>query len=135
MANKYIVLVLLILTLYSVPYSYVGMPKIKEYAYNGFNNDFDFKLCYDNLDRIPEEYLKDVRSIKFFAKSHPRYEGSYWWYIKSIHIYDNCRLDVLIHELAHHCQHKLGDTFRKHGLPHTGHFDECEDEIWEKVRK
>lgn len=128
---KKIIFILLFICLINNSFAYV-----KPEYYNGvrlkfYNEDIVKENCYHLLDIIPEKYYYDIQYIKILPKSN-YYGGLYWWQVKGIDLFEECNKEVFIHELAHHCQYKRGDRLYQ-GKKHIGHFNECEDEIWESL--
>jgi len=86
--------------------------------------------CLANIAQIQPEYLEGVNYIRVYQRGlNKRYSGLYWRFGRNIDLFDSCSMETLIHELAHHCQYKRGDSAWQ-GSQHIGHFQECEDEIW-----
>jgi len=87
--------------------------------------------CIHLLDDVPDKYLRNLYSLSFF-NINPYGIGGYYFYSKTIYIFQGCRMDYLIHELAHHCQREKGDNLYQL-MSHKGHFEECYYEIKESV--
>lgn len=97
-----------------------------------FYGDFEQEECFLNQDIIPEKYWEGMRYVKVFPNSDEVY--GYYWLGGSIDLFVGCTdLHTLVHELAHHCQFKRADKLFE-GIYHQGHFNECEDEIWESIK-
>lgn len=104
--------------------------------YNGviikfYSDGINETEAYKQMDLINESYFEGVQYIRYHEETSRSALGLYWWWSRGIDIYEcnpNCNPAILIHELAHHCQYRRGD-FWIHGLKHSGHFQECLEEI------
>ncbi len=122
-----VLLVAILLSSISIAFAYVPIEK-----YKGINMKFyisiDKEVCYDIIDSIPLEYFDGVSFIRV-TKESIRHGGFYYWGSTGIDLYGKCSKNVLIHELAHHCQEEEGDYLWE-GIAHTWNFEKCEAEIW-----
>jgi len=80
------------------------------------------------LNRFPEKYYYDLKYIKVFEQKSVLCLGQYW-INNGIDIFWDSGEVTLIHELAHHCQIRKGDTLYQ-AINHEGNFDICEEKIW-----
>jgi len=124
---KLITLALILITLstismgYVMPEDYLGV-KIK------FYDNTSREQCYDLFESIPSRYYEGLHYISVHQyKRGDNAAGLYFWR-NGMGLYNGCQDWTLIHELAHHCQAKRGDSLWL-GYLHSGHFDECEVEI------
>jgi hypothetical protein len=108
--------------------AYVPFTNIEGVRFKIYDKSVDIEECREVLSKIDQKYYNDLSYIKILSKSRNTL-GLYWWNSKSINMLGNCEKDVLIHELAHHCQYKKGDKLYN-GIGHSGNFNNCEDEIW-----
>lgn len=122
----------LIITLYIILYIFTGDPYIKPIEYLDINiknyTPINISECKQVMDSIDPKYFEGINYIIIQGESR-HYLGLYWYWSKNIYLYNTCDRYVIVHELAHHCQYNRGDSFFT-AKKHTGHFDECEDEIW-----
>jgi len=128
MKTKIMTILGLILVLSSFSYAYV-----KPELYNGVQvKNYAQRECTFLLDQIPERYYEGLYSISFMTTGPENIDG-YYFLSHVIYVYTGCDMEVLVHELAHHCQYYLrGDSFNT-ALNHAGSFESCKEEIWESV--
>lgn len=126
-----VILIILFLTLLLTPVSsYVPVEERKGIKWK-FYIDFDKEICYQRLDQISNKYKEGITYIMILPDSRV-YNGMYWYGVNHIDLYGDCYMDTIVHELSHHCQYQRGDYYYE-VLNHLGHFDECEDEIWDTI--
>lgn len=90
--------------------------------------------CFDIMNQISPKYLEGIKLIRIYAGGiNKQYFGTYTPIISIIDDFSWCSKDTIIHELAHHCQIKRGDTITQ-AKNHIGHFNECEEEIWRSLK-
>lgn len=106
---------------YIKPFDYKDI-KMKNYT------PLNISECKLMVDSVDPKYLDGIRYV-ILHKENKHYLGYYYRWSQNIYMFGNCDRWVFVHELAHHCQYERGDHFT-HGQQHSGHFDECEDEIW-----
>jgi len=124
---KIITLCLILITLSTLSFGYVK-PEEYEGVKIKFYDNTTKEQCYDLFKLIPSRYYEGLNYIK--VHNYKRGDdalGLYFWR-NGIGLYNGCKDWVLIHELAHHCQGRRGDSLWQ-GYKHSGHFDECEVEI------
>ena len=117
--KKLLILMLLLLSVnvsaFIRPIDYNGV-KIKFYY------DIDREPCLDTIKSVPPEYFDGLSYIKFH-KTNKLVLG-YYWINTGIDIFEDCSIDTLVHELAHHCQIQRKDYFYQ-ALNHNGKFLPC----------
>jgi len=114
--------------------AYVPSQEYKDVRVKFYGDIISEEGCIEIFDRIPEEYYEDLNYIRVFEWNKNRVHGGYyWWQTKMIDLFEDCNLETLIHELAHHKQIKVGDNFEEI-MRHRGNFNGIEREIWEKVK-
>lgn len=119
-----LVIINIILTLF-MSFFVNAMPPIKTYG------NIDKEKYIEYLNEIPEKYYYDLKYIKIF-EDNPNGILGYYWINNGVDIFRDSGEDTLIHELAHHCQIKKGDTLYQ-AINHIGYFNSCEEEIWESI--
>lgn len=126
--RPYIIVTLFFILLCSQGIAYVPIETHEGIRWK-FYIETDKQKCFEILSNIDDEYKQDLNVIKVETDSM-HWGGMYWYWQKNIELFGGCNKDVIIHELAHHCQYQRGDYYRL-AREHRGLFDECEDEIWE----
>ena len=128
------VLIILILVLLIIPsYAYIPFKYNNGLRYKFYGKNINETKCYDIFNSIEEKYTQNIKYIKIFSENSNRnILGAYWWYTKSIDLFDGCTKKVIIHELSHHCQYEKGDNLYN-GFRHNGNFYDCEEEIWQNI--
>lgn len=101
----------LLTSAYITPTQYRGI-SIRSYA--------DSSDCITILDRYPTEWLTGIKSISVLPKTGTRLGTYYFGGI--IYLY-SCDTDTVSHELAHHQQYLIGDTYYN-AVRHIGTFQD-----------
>ncbi len=112
--------------------SFVPFEEVDGIKYKFYLPDTIKEECFDVFNKIPDVYKEDLKYVKVLPYSN-YYAGVYWYNTHSIDLFNTCDEEIIIHELAHHCQYKKGDSYIK-SKHHKGLFYECVKEIMTEVK-
>lgn len=140
---KPILLLLLVIILSNTILAYVK-PEYYEGVQIKFYDEVNKTECYEMFGSVPDEYYEKLNYIKIYDEDARRANGKYYYasfetimglyFLNSgIVLYNGCTRSTFIHELAHHCQIRRGDTFYL-ALNHIGNFEPCMKEIRGRIR-
>lgn len=116
----------LLFTLLLSAFYAIGMADAFQLKYYGSHWEDTIRL--DGMQGIPSYYFEGIKVIRVYERSCLNATGRYYP-VGIIELYNNVwDKEVIIEELAHHCQMQRKDTWQE-GRTHSGHFYECYREI------
>lgn len=105
----------------------------KKYHFYTYSDNINWSYCMFQFDRIPHKYWEGIRRINIQDDLMLHYDGFYYYGSEVMVIDDkDCPMDVIIHELAHHCQYKEKNTLYQM-INHKGSFKFYYDKIWGEI--
>jgi len=97
-----------------------------------FSDKANETLCFNKFDKIPQQYWEGIKGVRIYPNIRIfRYGigGLYYPGSRMIIIFGfECRLDTIIHELAHHRQNIMNESLYQM-INHLGNFTKYEEEI------